>query len=147
MSGATVMTIIGNLTDDPQMHYTQTGAAVASFTIASSERRYNKQVEQWEEGDALFMPCSAWRDLGEHAAESLTKGTRVIASGRVRTRTYETGEGERRTVTEMTVEDIGPSLKFATAQPHKAARTGNNNHARGFDVGPGDPWANDEPPF
>lgn len=144
MSGETTITIVGNLTDDPKLTFTQSGAAVASFTIASSARTYNKQVEQWQDGEVLFMRCSAWRDLGEHAAESLTRGTRVIASGRLRMRTYETSDGDKRTVTEMTVDEIGPSLRFATAKPQKAARTGSNGHANGA---PADPWANDEPPF
>ncbi|WP_157254974.1 single-stranded DNA-binding protein [Nonomuraea typhae] len=149
MSGATVITITGNLTADPEMRYTDSGVAVAGFTIAASERRYNKSIEQWEDGDALFMRCSAWRELADHIAESLTRGTRVIARGRIRTRTYDTSEGERRTVTEMTVEEIGPSLKFATAKPQKAARDTTNGHAAGHD----DPWATnapagaDKPPF
>ncbi|MEV0592464.1 single-stranded DNA-binding protein [Nonomuraea cavernae] len=162
MSGETTITIIGNLTADPDMHYTQTGAAVASFTVASSARTYNKQVEQWQDGEVLFMRCSAWRDLGEHVAESLTRGTRVIASGRLRQRTFDTSDGDKRTVMEMTVDEIGPSLRFATARPVKAARdngqhtnNGNSNGAAprgGFD----DPWASqsapagapgDEPPF
>jgi single-strand DNA-binding protein len=158
MSGETTITIIGNLTGDPEMHYTQTGTAVASFTIASSARTYNKQVEQWQDGEVLFMRCSAWRDLGEHVAESLTRGTRVIASGRLRMRTYETSDGDKRTVTEMTVDEIGPSLRFATAKPQKAARSGGNGHAGGASADPwassapagagaGGQWQGDEPPF
>src|SRR5690606_166459 len=127
--GETTITIIGNLTDDPKLNFTQTGTAVASFTIASSSRIYNKQVEQWQDGESLFMRCSAWRDLGEHVAESLTRGARVIASGRLRMRTYETSDGDNRTVIEMTVDEIGPSLRFATARPQKVARTGGNGHA------------------
>ncbi|GAA2803430.1 single-stranded DNA-binding protein [Nonomuraea dietziae] len=130
------------------MRYTQTGTAVASFTIASSARTYNKQVEQWQDSEALFMRCSAWRDLGEHIAESLTRGTRVIASGRLRMHTYETNDGDKRTVYEMTVDEIGPSLRFATAKPQKAARNAHNGHGGGT----ADPWAStaptgDEPPF
>ncbi|TMR89079.1 single-stranded DNA-binding protein [Nonomuraea basaltis] len=148
MSGETTITIIGNLTGDPELHYTQSGVGVAAFTIASSARTYNKGVEQWEDGEVLFMRCSAWRDLGDHVAESLTKGTRVIASGRLRQRTFETGDGDRRTVMELTVDEIGPSLRFATAKPQKAARTGGNGHAGA----PADPWASaapngDKPPF
>lgn len=143
MSGETTITIVGNLTNDPELRFTQTGAAVASFTIASSARTYNKQVEQWQDGEALFMRCSAWRDLGEHAAESLTRGTRVIATGRLQMRTYETSDGEKRTVFEMTVDEIGPSLRFATAKPQKAARSANN----GQGTGDSDPWASDAPPF
>ncbi|MEV4888761.1 single-stranded DNA-binding protein [Nonomuraea sp. NPDC055795] len=148
MSGETTITIIGNLTGDPELRFTGTGTAVASFTIASSSRAYNKQVEQWQDGEVLFMRCSAWRDLGEHVAESLTRGTRVIATGRLRMRTFETSDGDKRTVIEMTVDEIGPSLRFATAKPHKAARSAHNGH----DNGTGDPWANtapagDKPPF
>src|SRR5262245_40382445 len=123
MSGETTITIIGNLTGDPELRYTSGGNPVASFTIASSSRVYNKSVEQWEEGEALFLRCSAWRDLGEHICESLTRGTRVIATGRLRMRTYETGEGDKRTVYELTVDEIGPSLRFATTEVKKA-RTG-----------------------
>ncbi|WP_049563000.1 single-stranded DNA-binding protein [Nonomuraea sp. SBT364] len=152
MSGETTITIIGNLTGDPELRFTQTGAAVAGFTIASSARTYNKSVEQWEDGEVLFMRCSAWRDLGEHVAESLTRGTRVIASGRLRMRTFETGDADKRTVMEMTVDEVGPSLRFATARPVKAARgngqaTRNGNastgsaSAGGFD----DPWAGATP--
>ncbi|MGV9386078.1 single-stranded DNA-binding protein [Nonomuraea sp. NPDC003707] len=151
MSGETTITIIGNLTGDPELRYTQTGTAVAGFTIASSARTYDKQVEQWKDGEVLFMRCSAWRDLGEHVTESLTRGTRVIASGRLRMRTYETSDGDKRTITEMTVDEIGPSLRFATAKPQKAARAGGNGHGNGAPAD--DPWASanpyqgDEPPF
>jgi single-strand DNA-binding protein len=152
MSGETTITIIGNLTGDPELHFTQTGVGVAGFTIASSARTYNKSIEKWEDGEVLFMRCSAWRDLGEHVAESLTRGTRVIATGRLRQRTYETSDGDRRTVMEMTVDEIGPSLRFATAKPLKAARSGSNGHAGGAPTD--DPWAStapagtgDEPPF
>ncbi|MER6950443.1 single-stranded DNA-binding protein [Nonomuraea sp. NPDC000554] len=145
MSGETTITIIGNLTNEPELRFTQTGTAVATFTIASSPRVYNKQLERWEDGEALFMHCSAWRDLGEHVCESLTRGTRVIASGQLRMRTYETNEGEHRTVFEMTVDEIGPSLRFATAKPVRAARKTQTG-------GVPDPWANtassgDKPPF
>ncbi|MET7329473.1 single-stranded DNA-binding protein [Nonomuraea sp. NPDC005650] len=148
MSGETTITIIGNLTNDPELRFTQTGTAVATFTIASSPRVYNKQLEQWEDGEALFMRCSAWRDLGEHICESLTRGTRVIASGQLRMRTYETNEGEHRTVLEMTVDEIGPSLRFATAKPARAARKSHTSHNG---TAP-DPWADaapsgDKPPF
>ncbi|MEV4457343.1 single-stranded DNA-binding protein [Microbispora sp. NPDC049633] len=142
MSGETTITIIGNLTNDPDLRYTNTGTAVAGFTIATSSRTYNKQLEQWEDGEALFMRCSAWRDLAEHVCESLTRGTRVIATGRLRMRTYETNDGERRTVIEMTVDEIGPSLRFATAKVTKTART------RGGSAGgpERDPWASTAAP-
>ncbi|TYB55095.1 single-stranded DNA-binding protein [Nonomuraea sp. PA05] len=148
MSGETTITIIGNLTNDPELRFTQTGTAVATFTIASSPRVYNKQLEQWEDGEALFMRCSAWRDLGEHICESLTRGTRVIASGQLRMRTYETDEGENRTVFEMTVDEIGPSLRFATAKPARAARKAFTSHNGSAP----DAWATtaptgDKPPF
>ncbi|MFC4115057.1 single-stranded DNA-binding protein [Nonomuraea zeae] len=148
MSGETTITIIGNLTNDPELRFTQTGTAVATFTIASSPRVYNKQLEQWEDGEALFMRCSAWRDLGEHICESLTRGTRVIASGQLRMRTYETDEGEHRTVFEMTVDEIGPSLRFATAKPARATRKATTSHNSGAP----DAWATtaatgDKPPF
>ncbi|WP_433512203.1 single-stranded DNA-binding protein [Nonomuraea sp. CA-143628] len=155
MSGETIITIIGNLTNDPELRFTQTGTAVATFTIASSPRVYNKQLEQWEDGEALFMRCSAWRDLGEHICESFTRGTRVIASGQLRMRTYETDEGEHRTVFEMTVDDfemtvdeIGPSLRFATAKPARAARKASTSHNGSTP----DTWATtastgDKPPF
>ncbi|MET7461098.1 single-stranded DNA-binding protein [Nonomuraea sp. NPDC005501] len=148
MSGETSITIIGNLTNEPELRFTQTGTAVATFTIASSPRVYNKQLERWEDGEALFMRCSAWRDLGEHVCESLARGARVIASGQLRMRTYETGEGDHRTVFEMTVEEIGPSLRFATAKPVRAARKVGSSHDRGAP----DRWAtagpaDDTPPF
>ncbi|MFI9589047.1 single-stranded DNA-binding protein [Nonomuraea sp. NPDC052265] len=148
MSGETTITIIGNLTNDPELRFTQTGTAVATFTIASSPRVYNKQLEQWEDGEALFMRCSAWRDLGEHICESLTRGTRVIASGQLRMRTYETDEGEHRTVFEMTVDEIGPSLRFATAKPSRATRKAPTSPNSGAP----DVWATtaamgDKPPF
>ncbi|GAA3660891.1 single-stranded DNA-binding protein [Nonomuraea antimicrobica] len=148
MSGETTITIIGNLTNDPELRFTQTGTAVATFTIASSPRTYNKQLEQWEDGEPLFMRCSAWRDLGEHVCESLTRGTRVIASGQLRMRSYETDEGEHRTVFEMTVDEIGPSLRFATAKPVRAARKASTSHNGSAP----DAWATtaptgDKPPF
>ncbi|MFC4529137.1 single-stranded DNA-binding protein [Sphaerisporangium dianthi] len=164
MSGETTITIIGNLTAAPELRYTTTGTAVAGFSIASSSRTYNKQLEQWEDGEALFLRCSAWRDLGEHVAASLTRGTRVIASGRLRMRTYDTTEGERRTVYEMTVDEIGPSLRFATTEVKKTTRSTANGNGAG--AGESDPWrastpapagagtargsggwAGDEPPF
>ncbi|MFI7145111.1 single-stranded DNA-binding protein [Nonomuraea sp. NPDC050022] len=151
MSGETTITIIGNLTADPEPHVTQSGLSVTSFTIASSTRTYNKQVEQWQDGEVLFMRCSAWRDLGEHVAESLPRGTRVIATGRLRQRTFETSDGDKRTVMEMTVDEIGPSLRFVTAKPVKAARSNGNGQRNGngaaapssgdFD----DPWAGAAP--
>src|SRR5579871_3362873 len=122
--GETTITIVGNLTADPEVRFTQSGAAVASFTIASTPRMFDKTTGQWRDGDALFMRCSAWRDLGEHAGDSLSKGQRVIATGRLKQRSYEDREGVKRTVVELDVEEVGPSLRFATAKVVKATRNG-----------------------
>ncbi|WP_030455307.1 single-stranded DNA-binding protein [Herbidospora cretacea] len=151
MSGETVITIVGNLTADPELRYTTKGVPVASFTIASTPRTYNKQLDKWEDSEALFLRCSVWRDLGEHCCESLQRGSRVIAYGRLTQRTYETSDGDKRTVFELTVDEIGPSLRFATCQIKKAGRgNGVAAHSRPFGNG-GDPWASttgtDEPPF
>ena len=115
MAGDTVITVIGNLTADPELRYTQNGVGVANFTIASTPRSFNKETKEWEDGESLFLRCSAWRELAEHVGASLTKGTRVIAQGILKQRSYETKEGEKRTVIELEVEEIGPSLKYATA--------------------------------
>ncbi|WP_405143836.1 single-stranded DNA-binding protein [Sphaerisporangium sp. NBC_01403] len=158
MSGETTITIIGNLTGDPELRFTQNGTAVAGFTIASSSRTYNKRLEQWEDGEPLFLRCSAWREMAEHVCESLTRGTRVIASGRLRMRTYDTKEGERRTVYEITVDEVGPSLRFATAQVKKTGRSRTGTGApegdpwhtatpAGADAGASGGWEGDEPPF
>lgn len=116
MAGDTVITVIGNLTGDPELRFTPSGAAVANFTIASTPRQFDRQSNEWKDGDTLFMRCSIWREAAENVAESLTKGTRVIASGRLVQRSYETREGEKRTVVELQVDEIGPSLRYATAQ-------------------------------
>jgi single-strand DNA-binding protein len=136
VAGETTLTVVGNLTADPELRYTNSGAAVASFTVASTPRHFSKDQNQWVDGDTLFMRCSVWRATAENAAESLRKGNRVIVTGRLITRSYETKEGEKRTVTEMQVDDIGASLKMATVKINKAQRRGNS--------GPGgdDPWAN-----
>lgn len=117
--GETVITIIGNLTADPELRTTSAGAQVASFTIASTPRSWNRSTNQFEDGQALFMRCSAWRDLAEHCANSLAKGMRVIAQGRLTQRSYEAKDGTQRTVVELQVDEIGPSLKYATAQVRK----------------------------
>lgn len=122
--GDTPITIVGNLVADPELRYTTQGAAVASFRVASTPRRYNSQTNQWEDGEALFLQCSVWRQAAENVAETLTKGMRVIVSGRLRQRSYETREGERRWVFEVDVDEVGPSLKFATATVTKASRGG-----------------------
>lgn len=116
MAGETTITIIGNLTADPELRTIGSGATVASFTIASTPRTYNRNSGQWEDGQALFMRCSAWRDLANHVAQSLTKGMRVIAQGRLQQRSYQAQDGSNRTVVELQVDEIGPSLRYATAQ-------------------------------
>ncbi|QHO91046.1 single-stranded DNA-binding protein [Actinomyces sp. 432] len=116
MAGDTIITLIGNLTGDPELRFTPSGAAVASFTIASTPRSFDRQAQEWRDGETLFMRSSCWRDAAENVAESLTKGTRVIAQGRLVQRSYTTREGENRTVVELQVDEIGPSLRYATAQ-------------------------------
>jgi single-strand DNA-binding protein len=122
MAGETVITVVGNLTDDPELRFTPSGAAVASFTVASTPRMFDKNSNEWKDGDALFLRCSIWRQAAENVAESLTKGMRVVVQGRLRQRSYETREGEKRTVVELEVEEVGPSLKYATAKVTKANR-------------------------
>ncbi|EEB21918.1 single-strand binding family protein [Bifidobacterium catenulatum DSM 16992 = JCM 1194 = LMG 11043] len=122
MAGETVITIVGNLTADPEVRTTSAGAQVASFTIASTPRSWNRGTNQFEDGQALFLRCSAWRDLAEHCARSLAKGMRVIAQGRLTQRSYEAKDGTQRTVVELQVDEIGPSLRYATAQVAKSQR-------------------------
>lgn len=124
MAGDTVITIIGNLTADPEMRFTPSGAAVASFTIASTPRTFDRAAGEWKDGETLFMRCSIWRDAAENVAESLTKGMRVIAQGRLVQRSFTTREGENRTVVEMQVDEIGPSLRYAKAQVTRQSRGG-----------------------
>ena len=112
----TNITIIGNLVEDPTLRFTPAGAAVANFRVASTPRRFNSQTNQWEDGEAMFLTCSAWKQLGENVANTLTKGMRVIVTGKLKARSYQTREGENRTVHEIDVEEVGPSLKYATAQ-------------------------------
>ena len=116
MAGETIITVVGNLTADPELRYTQNGVAVANFTIASTPRALDRQSGEWKDGDPLFMRASVWREFAEHVASSLTKGARVVATGRLRQRSYETKEGEKRTSIELEVDEIGPSLRYATAQ-------------------------------
>ena len=123
MAGETTLTIVGNLTADPELRFTPAGHAVADFTVASTPRNYDRQAGQWRDGEALFLRCTAWRHLAEHTAESLTKGTRVIATGRLRQRSFELSEGVTRTVTELDVEELGPSLRHSTARVTKTTRT------------------------
>lgn len=116
MAGEVIITVVGNLVSDPELRYTQSGVAVANFTIASNPRVWDKTTNDWKEADALFLRCSVWRDYGEHVAASLKKGTTVIAQGRLKQRDYEDNNGNKRTSIEMDVEEIGPTLRFATAQ-------------------------------
>jgi single-strand DNA-binding protein len=160
MAGETIITVVGNLTADPELRFTPSGAPVANFTVASTPRTYDRQTGEWKDGDAMFLNCAVWRQAAENVAESLTKGMRVIVQGRLRSRRYETREGEQRTVFEIEVEEIGPALRYATA---KVTRTTSGQSSGGSgnwqpsapaaadtSVGP-DPWANaaasDDPPF
>lgn len=134
MAGETVITIVGNLTADPELRTTSAGAQVASFTIASTPRSWNRSTNQFEDGQALFMRCSAWRDLATHCAQSLAKDMRVIAQGRLQQRSYQAQDGSNRTVIEMTVDEIGPSLKYATAQVQRQQH-GNGGGFQGNNAG------------
>jgi len=173
MAGETVITVIGNLTGDPELRFTPSGAAVANFTVASTPRTFDRQSNEWKDGDTLFLRCSIWREAAENVAESLTKGTRVIVTGRLVQRSYETREGEKRTVYELQVDEVGPSLRYASAKVTRAQRSGGGGGGfgggggGGFSGGGGsggggqqdDPWAtpapggsgggsfSDEPPF
>ena len=154
MAGETVITVVGNLTSDPELRYTQNGLAVANFTIASTPRNFDRASNDWKDGEALFLRASVWREFAEHVAGSLTKGSRVIATGRLKQRSYETKEGEKRTSIELEVDEIGPSLRYATAQVTRAASSrdgGNGGGARGGSQGgpqgqvADEPWAPSAP--
>jgi single-strand DNA-binding protein len=176
VAGDTVITVIGNLTADPELRFTPSGAAVANFTVASTPRSFDRQTNEWKDGEALFLRCNIWREAAENVAESLTRGARVIVSGRLKQRSFETREGEKRTVVELEVDEIGPSLKYATAKVNKASRSGGGGggfgggggsrqpaaqsgaSAGGASAGGDDPWGSapasgsfaggdDEPPF
>ena len=163
MAGETTITIIGNLTADPTLNFTQSGTAVAGFTVASTARTFDKQSGEWKDGEALFMRCSAWRQLAENVAESLVRGSRVLVSGRLRQRKFETKEGEKRTVVELDVDEIGPSLRYAIAKPNKLKRGdgdggfGGGQQPQGGGAPATDPWGAappaggsgfaEEPPF
>ena len=121
MAGETVITVVGNLTADPELRYTQNGLPVANFTIASTPRTFDRQANEWKDGEALFLRASVWREFAEHVAGSLTKGMRVVAQGRLRQRSYQDREGNNRTSIELEVDEIGPSLRYATAQVTRAA--------------------------
>jgi len=124
MAGETTLTVIGNLTNDPELRFTPAGAAVANFTIASAPRTFDRNSNEWKDGESLFLRCSVWREAAENVAESLTKGMRVILSGDLKQRSYETKEGEKRTVIELEVQEIGPSLKYANAKVNRTQRSG-----------------------
>ena len=172
MAGGTTITVVGNLTAAPELRFTPSGAAVANFTVASTPRIYDRQSGEWKDGEALFLRCNIWREAAENVAESLTRGSRVIVQGRLKQRSFETREGEKRTVVEVEVDEIGPSLRYATAKVNKASRSGGGGG--GFGSGGGsrggassdggaeakqdDPWGSapasgsfsggdDEPPF
>ena len=143
MAGETTITIIGNLTGDPELRFTPSGAAVANFTVASTPRTFDRQSNEWKDGETLFMRCSIWREAAENVAESLTRGTRVVVTGRLVSRSFDSKEGEKRTVMEMQVDEVGPSLRYANAKVTKTQRSGDGGG--GFGGGGGgqqaDPWA------
>jgi single-strand DNA-binding protein len=174
VAGDTTITVVGNLTADPELRFTPSGAAVANFTVASTPRIFDRQSSEWKDGEALFLRCNIWREAAENVAESLTRGSRVIVTGRLKQRSFETREGEKRTVFEVEVEEIGPSLKYATAKVNRANRSGGGGGGFGGGAGGGgsrppqggggnsapaeDPWgsapasgsfagSDDEPPF
>jgi len=170
VAGDTVITVVGNLTADPELRFTPSGAAVANFTVASTPRTFDKNTNEWKDGEALFLRCSVWRQAAENVAESLQRGTAVIVQGRLKQRSYETKEGEKRTVYELDVDEVGPSLRWATAKVTKASRGGggggfgggsSNGAGSSSQSGGDDPWAtsapagagsssggwSDEPPF
>jgi single-strand DNA-binding protein len=172
MAGETIITVVGNLTADPELRFTPSGAPVANFTVASTPRTFDRTSNEWKDGDALFLNCAVWRQAAENVAESLTKGMRVIVQGRLRQRSYETREGEKRTVVELEVDEIGPALKYASAKvTRNAGGSGANYSGGGGHSGGGasggtewnrgnsgsgsgsagaDPWAgaqSEEPPF
>jgi len=127
MAGETIITVVGNLTADPELRYTQSGLAVANFTIASTPRSFDRASNEWKDGEALFLRASVWREFAEHVASSLTKGSRVVAQGRLKQRSYETKEGEKRTSIELEVDEIGPSLRYATAQVTRSPSSGGSS--------------------
>ena len=148
MAGETVITVIGNLTAEPELRFTSGGASVATFTVASTPRSFDRASGTWTDGEALFLRCTVWRGLAENVAESLQKGARVIVSGRLKQRSFETKEGEKRTVVELDVDEIGPSLRYATAKVNRVARSdGDGGQAFSAQTAsaPADPWANATP--
>ena len=159
MAGDTILTVVGNLTADPELRFTASGAAVASFTVASTPSKFNRETNSWEDGDALFMRCSVWRTQAENVAESLKRGTRVVVTGRLQQRSYETAEGEKRTVVELQADEVCASLKFAMVTVNRPSRDGGQQQRRPAAQASvnDDPWASppprtqagfhDEPPF
>ena len=147
MAGETVITVVGNLVDDPELRFTPSGAAVANFRIASTPRTLDRQTNEWKDGDALFLSCSVWRQAAENVAESLQKGMRVVVQGRLKQRQYETRDGEKRTVVELDVDEVGPSLKYATAKVARTTRQGGGGGYSGGGASGGgdDPWASAAP--
>src|SRR3954452_6691124 len=137
MAGGSTITVVGSLTDDPELRFTPSGAAVANFTVASTPRFLDKQTNEWKDGDALFLRCSIWRQAAENVAESLQRGARVIVQGRLKQRSYETKEGEKRTVYELDVDEVGPSLRYATAKVVKGQRSGGGGGGGGGGFGGG----------
>jgi single-strand DNA-binding protein len=151
MAGETIITVVGNLTDDPELRFTPSGAAVANFTVASTPRTFDKNSNEWVDGEAMFLRCSIWRQAAENVAESLQKGMRVVVQGRLKARSYDDREGNKRTVFEIEVEEIGPSLKFATAKVNRVSRSGGGSYGGGQPSSQGggapaeDPWATPAP--
>jgi single-strand DNA-binding protein len=141
MAGETSITIVGNLVDDPDLRFTPSGAAVANFRIASTPRTYDRQTSEWKDGETLFLSCAVWRQAAENVAESLQRGMRVIVQGRLKSRTFETREGERRTVFEIDVDEVGPSLRSATAKVTKASRSSGDGNYSSSATPAADPWA------
>jgi single-strand DNA-binding protein len=158
-AGDTNITLVGNLVDDPELRFTPSGQAVAKFRVASTPRTFDRQTNEWRDGESLFLTCSVWRQAAENVAESLTRGMRVIVQGRLKQRSYETKEGEKRTVFEVEVDEVGPSLRNASAKVTKASRGGGGGGGFGGGAPADDPWASgstaaassggfsDEPPF
>jgi|SRR5829696_6679468 single-strand DNA-binding protein len=143
-AGDTVITLVGNLVDDPELRFTPSGAAVAKFRMASTPRYLDKQTNEWKDGESLFLTCNVWRQAAENVAESLQRGMRVIVQGRLKQRSYETKEGEKRTVYEVEVDEVGPSLRSATAKVNKTQRGGGGGGFGGGAVD-NDPWASAAP--
>ncbi len=152
MAGETQICVYGNVTADPELRFTPSGAAVVNFTVASTPRTFDRDSGKWVDGDALFLRCNAWRQMAENVAESITKGTRVIVLGRLRQRSFETREGEKRSVIELDVDEIGPSVKFATAKVHRAERSGGGAPSddpwgqQPAAAGGGGSWPSSDPP-